>query len=68
MKSIFTVLILVVTIAFFIMPGKTFAVGSDTLEVYSSGASLDEIINSDTTAAGMQAHSVYKLVSFGQDI
>ena len=63
MKSIFTVLILVVTIAFFIMPGKTFAVGSDTLEVYSSGASLDEIINSDTTAAGMQAHSVYKLVS-----
>lgn len=63
MKAKLTAFILVVTMAFFMIPGKALAAGSDTLVVYSSGASLDEIINGDTTAAGVQAHSVYKLVS-----
>ena len=63
MKAIFTALVLVVTIAFVIAPSKTLAAGNDTLVVYASGASLDEIINSDTTSGGMQAHNAYKLVS-----
>ena len=62
MKAIFTAMIVVVIMAFFITPSNIYA-ASDTLDVYSSGASLDEIINSDTTSTGMQAHSVYKLVS-----
>ncbi|MHB9057121.1 MAG: T9SS type A sorting domain-containing protein, partial [Paludibacteraceae bacterium] len=50
-------------VIFFTMPGKTFAGENDTLIVYANGASLDQIINSDTTTNGMQAHGAYKLVS-----
>ncbi len=42
---------------------RAFAQSGDTLTVYASGPSLDEVIGSDTTASGTQAHSVYKLVS-----
>ncbi len=63
MKVTFTVFVLIAAMLFFIYPNDIFAAGNDTLVVYSSGASLDEIINSDTTSNGMQAHSVYKLVS-----
>ncbi len=46
------------------MPHRTFAQGNDTLVVYASNPnSLDEVINSDTTSSGLQAHSVYELVS-----
>lgn len=45
------------------LPGSTFAANSDTLVVYASGNSLDAVIGSDTTTGGVQAHSVYKLVS-----
>jgi Secretion system C-terminal sorting domain len=47
----------------FASPGKVFADSSDTLVVYSSGQSLDQIITSDTTSTGDQAHGAYKLVS-----
>ena len=43
--------------------GKLLASGNDTLVVYANGPSLDAVINSDTTTTGLQAHSVYKLVS-----
>lgn len=45
------------------LPGRTFAAANDTLVVYASGPSLDAVIGSDTTTGGVQAHSVYKLVS-----
>ena len=35
----------------------------DTLLVYATPYNLEEIINNDTTSAGLQAHKVYKLVS-----
>ncbi len=43
-------------------PGKAVAAG-DTLVVYASTANLEQIITSDTTAAGLLKHAVYKLVS-----
>ena len=63
MKTIFTTAIVIALVVLFIYPSKTLAVGNDTLVVYANGASLDQIINSDTTTNGMQAHSAYKLVS-----
>ena len=57
--SVFTIIMFVSLMA----SVKIFAAESDTLVVYASGASLDEIINSDTTSAGGQAHKAYKLVS-----
>ncbi len=50
-------------IAFFGLSRKTLAASSDTLVVYANGPSIDQVINSDTTANGQQAHSVYKFVS-----
>ena len=43
--------------------GKAFAGSNDTLVVYASGASLDQVITADTTVGRIQAHKVYKLVS-----
>ena len=64
MKTVYIKMALVIIVAaFFSMPKRILAAGSDTLTVYASGPSLDEIINSDTTSSGLQAHSVYKLVS-----
>ncbi len=40
-----------------------YAVTGDTLDVYAMGPTLDQVINNDVTSNGMQAHSVYKLVS-----
>jgi hypothetical protein len=39
------------------------AAPTDTLVVYANGPSIDQVIGSDTTGAGLQAHKVYKLVS-----
>ena len=50
-------------IALFGLSRKTLAASSDTLVVYANGPSIDQVINSDTTASGQQAHSVYKFVS-----
>jgi len=47
----------------FATPSTVLAGSNDTLVVYASGASLDQVINSDTTDAGLQKHSAYKLVS-----
>lgn len=64
MRAILTKMAVVVMAAvFFSMPETILAAGSDTLTVYASGQSLDQIINSDTTSNGLQAHGVYKLVS-----
>jgi len=52
-----------VMIALLLFPHISFASGSDTLVVYASGPTLDEVINADITSSGVQAHSVYKLVS-----
>jgi hypothetical protein len=71
MKTLFTTAMVIAIVVFFIVPSKTFAGtpshkklagANDTLVVYASGLSLDQLINSDT-AAGMQAHAAYKLVS-----
>jgi len=62
MRGIIATTIIATVALLFAVNGKAFAAG-DTLVVYSSGSSIDEIINSDTTNGGMQAHSVYKLVS-----
>jgi len=45
------------------VPVRAYAAPSDTLVVYASGASLDQIITSDTTGNGAQAHKAYKLVT-----
>lgn len=63
MKTMLTAATILAMAVFFCMPGKTLAAGNDTLVVYANGPSLDEVINSDTTATGAQAHSVYELVS-----
>ncbi len=63
MKKMLTAATILAMAALFCMPGKTLAAGNDTLVVYANGPSLDAVINSDTTAAGGQAHAVYELVS-----
>ena len=63
MKKMLTAATILAMAAFFCLPGKTLAAGNDTLVVYANGPSLDEVINSDTTSAGAQAHNVYELVS-----
>lgn len=63
MKTIFTTAIVIALVVLFVFPSKSFAVGNDTLVVYANGESLDQIINSDTTSNGMQAHNAYKLIS-----
>ncbi|MHB8579804.1 MAG: T9SS type A sorting domain-containing protein [Ignavibacteriaceae bacterium] len=63
MKTIFTTAIVIALVVFFTIPSKTLAGGNDTLLVYANGPSLDQVINSDTTTGGMQAHSVYKLAT-----
>jgi hypothetical protein len=62
MRGIIAITILTTLVVMFALTSKTFAAG-DTLEVYSSVSSLDQIINSDTTSGGLQAHKAYKLVS-----
>jgi len=62
MKKTFTTAALILALFVFASPSQILASG-DTLDVYSSLYSLDEIINNDTTASGLQAHSVYRLVS-----
>ena len=64
MKMRGTIAVTIALAAIFLAsPGKSFASSSDTLVVYASGPSLDSLMTSDTTTAGMQAHKVYKLVS-----
>ena len=63
MKQIITALILFFGIVLLFSPNQVYAQSNDTLAVYASGESLDVVINSDTTANGVQAHKVYKLVS-----
>lgn len=63
MKTMSTLLLVITVLIFFVIPGKTLAAGNDTLTVYASSSSIDEVINSDTTSDGSQKHLVYKLVS-----
>lgn len=63
MKQMITEFILIVMMVLLFSPQQKYAQGKDTLFVYASGESLDQVINSDTTANGTQAHKVYKLVS-----
>jgi hypothetical protein len=44
----------------FLASGQAF---SQTLVVYASGPTLDQVIRADTTASGARAHNVYRLVS-----
>ncbi len=46
-----------------VMPNQLSAAQADTLVVYATPKTLDEVITRDTTAGGNQAHKVYKLVS-----
>jgi hypothetical protein len=63
MRTILTRVFLVVMVMLFVSINKTLAAGSDTLVVYASSSSLDDVIKSDTTSDGMQAHKVYKLTT-----
>jgi len=63
MKVIVTMLTVVIAIMCF-ATDRTLAGNNDTLFIYSNnGMTLDETIMSDTTATGVLAHKVYKLVS-----
>lgn len=63
-RSFFSIVIFVIAaVVLLASPGKTLAGESDTLVVYANGPTLEEVINGDTTATGVQAHSVYKLIS-----
>ncbi|HXX64349.1 MAG TPA: hypothetical protein VEO56_11200, partial [Bacteroidota bacterium] len=45
------------------IPGAALAAPGDTLVVYATPLNIEQVINADTSAGGMQAHKVYKLVS-----
>jgi hypothetical protein len=62
MKHIVTVSVVWALAAFVGMPG-TLQAANDTLAVYATPYNLEQIIGSDTTGGGLQAHKVYKLVS-----
>jgi hypothetical protein len=63
MRTILTRMFLVIIVMLFVSINKTLASNSDTLVVYASSSSLDDVIKSDTTSDGMQAHKVYKLTT-----
>ena len=64
MKKTFPMALCAVIVSVFVAcPARAHTSAADTLVVYSSGLSLDAIINADTVAGGAQAHNVYKLVS-----
>ncbi len=63
MKKVLFTGMIVFIFSLFGFPKITYASGTDTLDVYALGPTLDAVINGDTTANGTQAHSVYKLVS-----
>ncbi len=64
MKNVVTAALVTAAVVLFGLTSNVLAAGSNTLLVYASDArSLDQIINSDTTNAGLPAHSVYELVS-----
>jgi Secretion system C-terminal sorting domain len=62
MKKIFPVTVFVMLTVFLNVSNYSFA-QSGTLVVYASGPTLDKVIGADTTANGLQVHSVYQLVS-----
>ena len=64
MKKTFAMALLAVIVSVLLaIPNRALAANTDTLVVYASGLSLDQIITSDTTGGGAQAHKVYKLVT-----
>lgn len=62
MKHTVALALLVASAVCVIMPDKALAAG-DTLVVYATPLNLEQVIGSDTTGAGVQAHKVYRLVS-----
>ncbi|MFZ1080940.1 MAG: T9SS type A sorting domain-containing protein [Candidatus Kryptoniota bacterium] len=63
MKKTRTIAVMAAMVAIFLAnPGRASASSNDTLVVYASGPTLDQVINNDTTS-GTQAHLAYKLVS-----
>jgi hypothetical protein len=63
MKHISLLAAAVLLAAVIVMPGRALAGPSDTLTVYATPLNLEQVIGADTVAGGLQAHSVYKLVS-----
>ncbi len=63
MKNIIATVIIAVSVMFVVSTSTALAGPTDTLVVYASGLPLDQVINSDTTSTGLQAHGAYKLVS-----
>ncbi|HEX2983568.1 MAG TPA: hypothetical protein VHO28_08510, partial [Ignavibacteriales bacterium] len=63
MRKTYTAAFIFAILLYATISGKVFASASDTLVVYAKNTILDEVIKKDTTASGMQAHKVYKLVS-----
>ena len=60
MKHFVTATICVAIVALLATPGQSLA---QTLTVYASGPTLDQVILGDTTAAGVRQHTTYQLVS-----
>src|SRR5262249_34819390 len=63
MKRFVTAAFVVAMLALLVSPGKLLAQGSDTLVVYASGHTLDQVILGDTAGTGAKLHHVYQLVS-----
>jgi hypothetical protein len=61
MKALFKTTVLLAMMVLILTPGQSFS-QSGTLNVYASGATIDQIITADATN-GVQKHSVYQLVS-----
>ena len=63
MKQLLTLAVLVVAAGLVLSPTPSLAQAGDTLVVYAMPLAINEVIGKDTTAGGLQAHKVYKLVS-----
>lgn len=60
MKQVYTAVLLTAIVVLLLVPCQ---LPAQTLVVYASGLTLDQVILKDTTANGARAHNVYQLVS-----
>lgn len=60
MKQFVTTTFCIAMVALFMAPGQS---NAQTLVIYATGPTLDQVILGDTTAGGVRQHDVYQLVS-----
>lgn len=63
MKLILTIAFCFALCALVLAPVQSLAAPGDTLVVYATPLALNDVVSSDTTVGGLQAHKVYLLVS-----